>query len=157
MRVRKILTEPKLLTADTDWQDSDLPPRHSCIFDKTKPMRAGWKWRSVAAKSDQSEYVFLSQCNPRKDEWKAWLIYKTANGNSSLVSRLEYHGSHPGLHIHAHCARGGLEEGPASIDDLPRIPIVAKLHRRVNAWRENTFWEQARRHFRINHPQGSLL
>lgn len=35
---------------------------------------------------------------------------------------------------------------------------IATTHdRRVNAWRENTFWEQARRHFRIEHPQGPLL
>lgn len=101
--------------------------------------------------------MFLTQCNPGKDNWMAWLILKTASGRPSLVSRLEYHGSHPGLHIHAHCERGGVEEGPTSIDNLARIPPVNRPHRRKLTWRENTFWEQARRHFRVEHPKGTLL
>jgi hypothetical protein len=157
MRIRKIIEETKILTADTNWKQEDLPPRYSVIFEKTKPMRSGWKWRSVLAKSGEVEYVFLTQCNPKKDEWKAWLIRKLANGKSSLVSRLEYHGTHPGLHAHAHCDRGGFEEGSSSIDGLARIPAADRRHRRINAWRENTFWEKARKHFRIDHPKGPLL
>ena len=157
MRIRKMVAEEKLLESDTQWREEDLPPRHSCIFDKTKPVRAGWKWRSTTVRGAQGEYVFLTQCNPRKDEWKAWLIYKTLTGNASLVSRLEYHGSHPGLHVHGHCARGGIEEGASSIDGLVRIPSANKTHRRVNTWREDAFWELARKHFRINFPQGTLL
>jgi hypothetical protein len=157
MRIRKIIEESKILTTDTNWKEEDLPPRYSGIFEKTKPMRADWKWRSVQAKSEKGEYIFLTQCNPKKDEWKAWLICKLANGKPSIVSRLEYHGTHPGLHAHVHCDRGGLEEGPSSIDGLARIPAAGCRHRRVNAWRENTFWEKARQYFRINHPTGPLL
>ena len=157
MRLRKLIKERKVLQSDTNWRSDDLQHRHSWIFEKTKPIRAGWIWRSVTAQGAQREYIFLTQCNPAKDEWKAWLIVKTASGQPSLVSRLEYHGSHPGLHVHAHCDRGGLEEGPMSIDGLVRTPSADASHRRVNAWRESTFWEQARRHFRIEHPQGTLL
>ncbi len=158
MRVRKIVREPKLLTSDTNWRTDDMQPRYSWIFQRTKPIRAGWKWRSViATDSANREYLFLTQCNPERDEWKAWLILRASSSESSLVSRLEYHGTHPGLHVHVDCQRGGLEQGPASIDRLARIPLVAKHHRRKHTWREQSFWEQARRHFRIEHPRGPLL
>jgi hypothetical protein len=159
MRIRRIISEPKVLESDTNWRTDDLQHRYSLIFDKTKPIRGGWQWRSVTASGTAGrEYVFLTQCNPAKDNWKAWLIFKTPKGEPSLVSRLEYHGTHPGLHVHAHCERGGLEEGPSSIDGLDRIPPAHRPHRRNNiTWREHAFWEQARRHFRIEHPTGTLL
>lgn len=158
MRIRKIIAEHKVMESDTNWRTDDLQHRYSWVFEKTKPMRAGWKWRSVTVTSGTgNEYLFLTQCNPIRDQWKAWLIYRTSSGQASLVSRLEYHGNHPGLHVHAHCERGGLEQGPSSIDHLARIPPVERRHRRKNTWREQTFWEQARLHFRIKHPKGTLL
>lgn len=158
MRLRKIIAEPKVLVSDTQWRTDDMQHRYSSIFEKTKPIRAGWKWRSVTATGETGrEYVFLTQCNPVKDQWKAWLIYRLPSGHASLISRLEDHGTHPGLHVHAHCERGGLEEGSASIDSLARIPPPERPHRRKHAWREQTFWEQARRHFRIEHPRGTLI
>ena len=157
MRLRKMVAECKVLASDTKWREDDLPPRHSVIYEKTRPMRGGWKWRSVTAKSNKGEYVLLAQCNPRKDEWKAWLIYKTEEGSPSVVSRLEFHGSHPGLHVHAHCARGGVEEGSSSIDGLPRIPSAHQPHRRVHVWQEDTFWNYSLEHFRIRDAQGDLL
>lgn len=158
MRIRKIIAEQKVLSSDTNWRTNDMQHRYSWIFEKTKPVRAGWKWRSAtAAGTAGREYLFLTQCNPARDQWKAWLIFRTASGQSSLVSRLEYHGTQPGLHVHAHCERGGLEEGSSSIDHLARIPHADRPHRRKNAWREQTFWERARRHFRIEHPKGPLL
>jgi hypothetical protein len=157
MRIRKIIAEDKVLSSDTQWRTDDLQPRHSYIFEKTKPTRAGWQWRSTTATGTAGEYVLLTQCNPRKEEWKAWLILKTPSGAASLVSRLEYHGSHPGLHVHADCNRGGIEEGASSIETRVRIPPADKPHRRINAWRENTFWELARQHYRIQFPTGSLL
>lgn len=157
MRVRKIILEEKELYDDTGWHTDDLPPRHSWIFAKTKPMRSGRIWRSANARGTHREYLLLVQCNPGKDQWKAWLICEVSKGRYSLVSRLEYHGNHPGLHVHSHCVRSGIEEGPSSIDNLVRIPDADEHHRRVNAWRENTFWELARSHFRIEYQPGSLI
>jgi hypothetical protein len=42
-----------------------------------------------------------------RDNWQATLILWTEAG-ASVVGRFEYHGSHPGLHVHADCERGGL-------------------------------------------------
>jgi hypothetical protein len=157
MRVRHLVLERKALHNDSGWRDSDLPPRHSWIFPKTKPRRNGWAWRSINAKGDSGEYLLLLQCNPNKDNWKAWLIFQLSQGRYSLVSRLESHGDHPGLHVHTHCDRSGIEEGPSGIDGLIRIPQNSEYHRRRNAWRKNTFSEIALRHFHIEFTVGPLI
>lgn len=116
-------------------------------------------WRSARANGKSGKYVLLAQCNPRRDNWKAILMKLAEDGSASTVGRFEHHGSHPGLHAHAHCQRGGIESGPASLDDLIRVPQAGPeaYHRRNNAWTEGSFWEAAKRHFRVQEIKGSLV
>ena len=155
MRVRHLVAEPKTISSDTTWRFDDMAPRYSGLYTKTKPIRAGWQWRSVVALSEHKEYIFLVQGHEEKDNWAAWLVLKT-DGGCSLVTRFEYHGSHPGFHVHAHCERGGIEEGTGSINDLVRIP-KATSKGAVITLRRDKFWEHARVRFRISFPTGSLF
>lgn len=159
MRVRHIISERKQLQADTGWRTDDLTRRHAPIFPKTKPIRAGWKWRSAKVHGASGQFVLLAQCNPNRDNWKAILLKLDAEGSGSAVCRFEYHGSHPGLHAHGHCQRSGIEIGPSGLDDLVRAPKAgpATYHRRHNAWTENGFWETTKRFFRIRDQSGPLL
>lgn len=158
MRVRHIIRLKKELLTDTDWNTTDLQPRHAPIFPKTTPIRAGWKWRSARASCQGQDYILYAKCNPRRDNWQAVLIL-TADEGASVVARFEYHGSHPGLHAHAHCNRSGIDIGPRGLDDLVRTPPAGSnsYHRRKNAWTENGFWEAAKRFFRIEEQKGPLL
>ena len=156
MRVRKHIQVAKIILSDTNWQTDDIPPRHTCIYPKTRPNRAGWEWRSALVKSDISEYIFLSHVHPDRDNWQAMLVLKSDLGGS-LISRYEYHGSHPGIHVHADCSRGGIEVGPTGINDLLRIPQVGKERQNNITLRKNLFWDKARLHFRIDYPKGELL
>lgn len=158
MRVRHLIASEKELHSDTDWQTTDLQPRFAPIFPKTTPIRAGWKWRSARASSSAKEYVLLAKCNPRRDNWQAFLMLITDDG-ASVVGRFEHHGSHPGLHAHAHCERSGIENGPRGLDDLVRLPAAGSksYHRRTHAWTERGFWEAAKRFFRFEEKKGPLL
>ena len=98
----------------------------------------------------------MPYATPTRDNWQATLILCTEAG-ASVIGRYEYHGSHPGLHVHADCERGGLELGSMSIDNLPRRPPAHSFHRRSSAWTENTFWEAARKFFRVEERKGPLL
>jgi hypothetical protein len=149
MRVRHLAGASKVIVADSGkWSVSDLPPRHAPIYAKTRPMRAGWRWRSLKAKAGTQNFVLTVICNPKRDNWQAILMVESEVG-ASVVARLEYHGSHPGLHIHGHCERGGIEVGGSGLDNLVRIPPAAQKHRRLNAWTEGTFWEAAKQFFRM--------
>jgi hypothetical protein len=160
MRVRRLIREPKVMLTDTRWSTTDLPPKHSAIYPKTKPVRAGWEWRSAKARSldpmEPSDYVLLAECNPRRGNWKAALIVQT-DGGASVVGRFEFHGDHPGLHAHADCDRSGVETGPTSFGRLARFPGGGRFHRRNTFWTPVTFWDAARRFFRITEKQGSLI
>ncbi|MBC6442631.1 MAG: hypothetical protein GDA53_05805 [Rhodobacteraceae bacterium] len=74
-----------------------------------------------------------------------------------MAGCLDHHGTHPGLHAHAHCHRGGVETGPAGLDNLARIPAAGRHHRRNSAWTENGFWEAAKTFFRIQDQRGTLI
>jgi hypothetical protein len=133
-----------------------MPPKHAPIYSKTKPIRAGWQWKSAKINCDvETEYMLVDEINQKRDNWKAFLIVETQTGYS-VVARFEHHSSHPGVHAHAHCERGGLETGLTGLDNLSRIPKAGRFHRRTNAWTETTFWEAAKRFFCVNDPKGPL-
>lgn len=156
MRVRRLVRASKTISSDTKWKDGELQARHSGIYPKTMPSRPGWKWRSAIALDGDQEYILLCQINEGKDNWLAWLIRRTADGGS-LVSRYEYHGNHPGLHVHADCERGGIELGPTSIKVPLRIPRVKYRSTRTPPARPDLFWKNACAHFRFDYAKGELL
>jgi len=153
MRVRHLIQKVKVQHNDTGWMSNDMPPRHSPIYAKTRPIRGGWKWRAAHCSVDGTDFVLTALCNIKRDNWQAYLMIEAAAG-ASVVARFEYHGSHPGLHGHAHCERGGIEVGASGLDSLVRFPKAGALHRRTNAWTDHTFWEAARRFFRIKDGGG---
>jgi hypothetical protein len=156
MRIRHLIEQSNVLSSDTEWSTRDLPPRHAPIYSRSRPMRAGWKWRSALAIAAESKFILTVLCNPARDNWQALLILD-ATGGASVIARFEHHGGHAGIHGHAHCDRGGIEVGASSMDDLVRTPKSGQYHRRTNAWTERTFWEAAKRFFRITEGIGPLF
>lgn len=156
MYIRKLIRDRKIQKTDTNWLITDLQPKHAPIYKKTKPIRAGWQWRSAQAEGSIANFVLLAECNPKRGNWKAVLIIENDNG-ASVVSRFEDHASHCGLHIHADCDRGGREIGAQGLDSLMRIPPAGSHNRRFQAWTENAFWEAAKRFFRIQEVKGPLI
>lgn len=154
-RLRWLVAERKQILTDTGWRHDDLPPRLSGIYPKTRPIRAGWEWRSVLTSGSAYKHIFLTQINEDRDNWLAWLVAISPAGGS-IICRYEYHGSHPGFHLHAHCERGGIETGPATINGLLRIPGASSAGM-VTTIRRDSFWERAREKFRIDFPTGTLI
>lgn len=156
MRVRHLIEKTKLEKSHTGWSPNDMPPRFSPIYTRTRPIRAGWKWRSSQSHAENMNFILTALCNAQRDNWQAYLMVETPDG-VSVVARFESHGSHPGLHGHSHCERSGIEVGASGLDNLVRCPPADKAHRRTNAWTENTFWEAARRFFRVKDDFGPLF
>lgn len=155
MQIRKLVRAAKVQASDSRWKTGDLPPRLCPIYPKSKPHGPSWQWRSVKAISGDAEFWLVATVNVARSNWKCILIAKTENGHS-VVARYEDHGSHPGIHVHAHCHRGGIEEGPTGMNDLIRVPPASAPHRRANAQTLSTFWENARRFFRVKDDMGPL-
>lgn len=154
MRVRRLISERKSPSGESgDWSTNDLPPRWCSIYERSRTTRAGWQWRSLRARANGRDYLAVAQCNPRRDNWKSVLILETDAG-PSVVARFEYHGSHPGNHVHSNCATSGLEVGVVGMDNLGRIPSIKNHHRRTEAFTPSSFWRATRDFFRIETPSG---
>ncbi|HVJ41455.1 MAG TPA: hypothetical protein VM639_08155 [Dongiaceae bacterium] len=144
--------------SDTGWKNEDIPPRHAPYFSKTMPIRKHWRWRSLVVQDTAgAAYVLLVRYNNMKGDWQAVLCRKFDDGTASIIGRFEYHEDHPGVHIHSHCDRSGVEIGAIGLDGLARIPRTGRVHRRKAAWTENSFLEAAKRFFRIEEKKGGLL
>ncbi|MXP14860.1 hypothetical protein GRI44_08895 [Altererythrobacter confluentis] len=158
MRVRKLITETKVITTTSKWSDKDMPPRWCPINSKTRPIRGGWHWRAAHATSPFGDFTAVAQVNSGRGNWKAVLILNAPNG-PSVVARFEHHDSHPGLHVHSHCKRSGIEIGAVGMDGLDRFPPLGNRHRRENAWTEISFWTAMKKFFRMrdDDPEGGNL
>jgi hypothetical protein len=156
MRVRHLVAEVKLQQSDTDWRTDDMPPRACPIYPKGRPTRAGWQWRSIKASGILRQYTLVALVNPNRGDWKATLIVATSTGHS-VVARFEYHSSHPGRHVHSHCSRSGLEDGPTGMDGLLTIPPHSNAAKAGGAFTAATFWSAARAFFRIQDNLGPLF
>lgn len=157
MRVRSISRLEKQVIGDTQWRDKDVPPRHCPINSRIKPIRAGWQWRSLKAESVCGRnFVAYFEINLKKGDFKSTLIEDTPSG-PSVVARFEYHSSHPGVHVHAHCDRSGIEVGPTGMSGLLRVPSLKSHHRRAGALSPSTFLTAASRFFGVVYDNGPLF
>lgn len=156
MRIRSLLRQRKKLITESQWSCNDLPPRYCPIYIRTRPMRNGWKWRSARAESSEFTFTMTALCNPSRGNWQSMLIAHIDEGYS-VVARYEYHDSHPGLHSHAHCERGGIETGSSGLDNLIRVPRAGSAHRRCTAWTESSFWLSSKKFYRIFDNTGPLF
>jgi hypothetical protein len=156
MRVRHLLAIPKQAGAETAWSETDMPPRWCPVYSKTRPSRAGWHWRSAHVSGDGEEFMMVAICNPRRGNWKSMLLLKATQGYS-VVARFEHHESHPGLHVHTHCQRSGIEVGAGGMDSLARIPAAGAPHRRTAALTLASFWRAAQSFYRVADDYGELF
>ena len=129
MRVRKLIREKKTLESDTNWRSPNMKRKHAPVHAKTVPIRAGWQWRSAKVFGVSGRYVLFAKCNRHRDNWQAVLTKVNLDSTASAVTRHEHHGGHPGLHVHAHCKRSGVELGTQSLDDLIRVPATRSRSR----------------------------
>lgn len=149
MKTTKYILELKKIESDTNWQTKDIPPKHFPIYKKSYPNRASWKWRSLRLKGENTDFCLFLHCNPFKDQWKAYLMKE----DIPLV-RYEYHGSHPGIHIHSSC--NDVEK--THMNQWIRLPDNNRLHRRANEnYTESRFYSECIKVFRINTENGDLF
>lgn len=129
MRVRRLIRENKETLTDTGWKTTSLQPKFAPILRDAQPMRSGWQWRSLSAKgvSRETQFILLAKGNLARANWQS-ILMQIYNGEAAVIARYEYHGSHPGIHGHAHCERGGVEKAAAAWVNLLACPNPAVNH-----------------------------
>ena len=160
VQLRQLLSVPKRQIGDAmDWRSDAMPPKWSAL-PRALPMPRGSEWRALAARSDNQTFIVSALVQPAFGNWKAALILQDGDARR-LITRLEEHADHTGLHAHGWCNGVGPPTGAASMDAPIRLPTTRSRHRRSGmVWTRERFWNVACRTFRVTGPasdQGELL
>ena len=91
--------------------------------------------------------VFV-QVQERRENFKACLAVEQGSDRRVLV-RMEFHGSHPGLHIHDWCGTDDPPIGGRSFEAPNRRPLGPSRHRQQMPPSLAGFWKLALDRFRV--------
>lgn len=125
------------LTEKTDvieghWSDSKMPKSGpNTILLRSKPLRfgLGFRWCFVSLMSGGSVHKILLARHQDKRNFCAYL-FKSVGSDNLLLARLENHGTHPGVHIHACCQKTGPGAvGRTGYPEIARYPRPNSHHR----------------------------
>jgi hypothetical protein len=123
---------------------------------------SAYRWRVVRFEANTGAGVttcrLLIAYNPAKEQFRATLAAEN-DRDMSVIASYEFHGTHPGWHMHAAC--GDIEKIQAGSMRGPwqrRIPPPRQLHRRTEfgVSSDDAALEVAARVFRLHKKPGSL-
>lgn len=91
---------------------------------RTRFYRLGqaWTWRVVSFEAGSEVYRILVTFRTDKEQFQAMLGLVEARGDTKVIARLEFHGTHGGWHLHY--AAGDLAKVPSGI----RVGPWLKMH-----------------------------
>lgn len=135
MQFRDFLVADKTISSPGVWSNKKMPRTGGKFpLSKNHSFRLGtnWRWRVVDLTAGTSDFRLLIAYHEHKQQYLAAL--GVSNLSDTLVlARLEYHGTHPGWHLHAYC--NGSEQrhwGRMSYPEMVRLPSGKKRHRRMD-------------------------
>lgn len=160
MRVRGAVAKPKVVSKAGEWKSGKMT-RTAFPLHRNRSFTLGtqWSWRVDVLDVKGTEMRLLTAFEPLKQNFLAWLSYK--RGDSYVVlARLEFHGTHPGLHAHAVC-NSDLEDVTAGVVKpfgTLRLPEATKTHRRLKyEMTEATALSTAFKFFNVQGAEGEML
>jgi hypothetical protein len=131
MRARQLIQRPKVLIKAGDWKAGKMT-RNAFPMSRTRNFQLGvrWIWRVDVLEIDGTECRLLTAFEPSKNGFLAWLSYRRGD-SYTMVARLEFHGSEPGLHCHASCDDlHNVQTGVVKPYPSVRLPNARAKHRR---------------------------
>jgi hypothetical protein len=133
VRARELILKPKTVTKAGEWKTGKMT-RNAFPLSPARSFRLGasWTWRIDVLEIDRVECRLLTAFDPLKQRFMAWLSYQRGD-SYTVIARLEFHASEPGLHCHAACDRP-VHETPVGIVKpfgTRRVPRYGTKHRRI--------------------------
>lgn len=134
MSIRGFIRSKKTVVDTGQWSDAKLPKTGGPFpLSKNKSFRLGglWSWRAVKVESEGKQFRILIAVQEDKQQFVAYC--GTLIGTDMfMTARLEYHATHPGLHIHGCCQPSQPEWfGRTGHKGLTRLPDGKAHHRRT--------------------------
>lgn len=133
MRARELIFKPKRITRAGEWKSGQKMPKTAFPMSASRSFQLGpkWTWRVDVLEYGGAECRLLIAFEPMKRTAIAWLSCQRGAGYA-LVSRLEFHGDHPGWHCHSYCGQvSDISLGYVKSLGCERLPKARTFHRRM--------------------------
>lgn len=162
IRVQDLRKAHKTVVDWGKWSSGKIP---RTAFPLSRPrnrsfrLGSAYRWRVIRFESSGLSFRLLIAFHSQKEQYRATLALEHERDPSVLAS-YEFHGTHPGWHLHAAC--GDVESVPKGVMSGPwqeRYPRARLFHRRVEfeIVSEHSALDRASRFFRLHESQDSLL
>jgi hypothetical protein len=135
MQLRDFLAAEKTVDDAGAWSDKKMPKtggKFPMTKNRSYRLGSGFRWRVAEITAEGAKFRLLIAHNPWKEQYVAAL--GVASGGDTLVlARLEYHGTHRGWHVHGYCGMSDANHwGRMNYPDMVRIPDGKSRHRRID-------------------------
>lgn len=135
MNVRDLIRRPKRLSSAGKWADDGARgmPKSAFPLSRTRSFQLGrkWRWRVDLLDIDNGEARLLTALEPGTERFLAWLSVRRGD-EFAIVVRYEFHGDHPGWHVHSQCGLvSGLKAAQIKPYGTQRVPAANRRHRRT--------------------------
>jgi hypothetical protein len=134
MNIRDLIRRPKRLSNAGKWADGGARgmPKSAFPLSRSRSFQLGrkWRWRVDLLSVDEVEARLLTALEPGTERFLAWLSVRRGD-EFAIVARYEFHGDHPGWHVHSQCGLvSGLKAAQIKPYGTRRVPAANKRHRR---------------------------
>ena len=132
MDVKGLIAAPKIITRRGEWKHGNKIPKTAFRFSKGNPIRLGkrFHWRTIDLAAGENKFACLVAYRRDKEEFASYLCLMDGT-DMKLLARFEFHGTHPGWHVHVECAGiGKIPIGRMMWPGQKRIPRADRGHRR---------------------------
>jgi hypothetical protein len=162
LRGQDIRSADKVISDWGKWQVGSMPPAAFPLSKRRgRSLRVGssYKWRVILFSACGESCRLLIVYNADKEQYRATLAIER-DRDMIVIASLEFHGTHPGWHLHGAC--GDIEKLPLGSMRGPlqrRFPGPRTTHRRHHfaATSEGAALDVAAKFFRLHKTDGELI
>jgi hypothetical protein len=162
LRGQQIRSADKVVSDWGKWQIGGMPPAAFPLSKRRgRAYRLGssYKWRVIQFAALGETCRLLVVYNADKEQYRATLAIDR-DRDMIVVASLEFHGTHPGWHLHGAC--GDIDTHPMGSMRGPlqrRFPKARTTHRRhdFKVTNEDSALDVAAKFFRLHKTEGALF
>lgn len=132
--LRSFVSAEKTDVTVSAWQQKKMPKSGDLAlkFKASRSWSLGpqWRWCVVTLKVGSTPHKVWICYHPTKENYCSAVTRASTSGEVLVLGRLEFHGTHPGWHVHGCCSQPTSEMwGRLAHPGLTRVPEAKSKHR----------------------------
>jgi len=129
MNVRDIIRAEKEEITFGKWTDKKIQNKDFPLFSRY-PLTRRWRWQIIQFKACEKSFRILAAYHTSVPEFTS-ILAEDIKPHNRVLLRWEFHGSHPGWHIHGRCVPiNEIRKGVIKDTEEARIPTTHSFHRK---------------------------